>query len=228
MLDYKPIDYKTWNFDGQGKNILNELLPIEKEIWNKSLEFQDTRRGETGHAECVAYFALKLTKLIDAEREIVIPTAILHDIGWSQLTKSERSLFYEVEIDPTSGKQVWERYEPILRARHQEQGVRLSEKVLGNLNYPQEYKKEILEIISQHDTRKGFLNSNDGIMRDADKLWRFTLPHLNVGMTERNWSLDDAKKIMADWIDKEGFLYSQKSKEIARIEMENALSVKIK
>jgi len=31
---------------------------------------------------------------------------------------------------------------------------------------------EILEIISHTDTRKGFISKNEGLVRDADKLWR--------------------------------------------------------
>src|SRR3989344_2056027 len=225
-LNHKPINYDSWNFDGQGKNIIRSLNFVEKRTWHIALPYQDTRRGEKGHAENVTYFALKLLDYIPNDkksaRKIVIPSAILHDTGWSQLTEIERKLFYECESDG-KGKQVWERYEPILRARHQEQGVCLSKKLLSELNYPSELTSQILEIISQHDTRKGFLDENDGIMRDADKLWRYTLPHLELGLKERNLNPDEFAQFLFNNINKEGFFYSPVSREVAEIELKNAL-----
>ena len=223
--DYIPINYETWNFDGQGKNILDKLSPIEKKIWNKALPFQDTRKGETGHAEFVTYLALKLLDFhLNASREIVVPAAILHDIGWSQLTELERRLFYEESIDPTTGQQVWKRYEPILRVRHQEQGTKLSEKILTEVGYSPKNTKEVLDIISKHDTREGFLNNNEGIVRDADKLWRYTLPCFRIATEIRKQGVDDVLKQLSGWINQEGFFYSCVSKEIARIEINNTLN----
>ena len=40
-------------------------------------------------------------------------------------------------------------------------------------------------------------------------------------MKERNWSLDEARKIMQDSMDKPFFLYSRVSREIAEAEMRN-------
>ena len=223
MLDYQPVDYKAWNFDGQGKNIINKLLPIERNIWNSALPYQDSREGETGHAEFVVYFALRLNEILKGNREITVPAVILHDVGWSQLTETERKLFYETEIDSTSGKPVWERYEPILRARHQEQGSELAKKILIETGYTSENSKDILEIISQHDTRKGFLNTNDGIVRDADKLWQFTLPHWKIFIERRNFNIKSLHELLVYRISK-GF-FSDFSNKIARIELKNSMNL---
>ncbi len=225
-LNHTPINYNSWNFLGIGNNIFGYLNSIEEKIWDSALSYQD-KRNDTGHAENVTYFALKLLNYIPEDRklvrEIVVPSAILHDIGWSQLTETERKLFYECSNDG-KWKQVWERYEPILRLRHQEQGVCLSGRLLNELNYPLELTSQILEIISQHDTRKDFLNENDGIMRDADKLWRYTLPHLKLGLRERNLNPDEFAQFLVSNINKEGFFYSPISREIAEIELNNALA----
>lgn len=221
--NYKPIDYNTWNFDGTGKNIEPLFNSKEKRVWEAALPYQDTREGEIGHAEAVTYFSFKLNDLLEGDRKVTIPTAILHDIGWSQLTESERKLFYETEIDSASGLQVWQRYEPILRARHQEQGSKLAKKILEEQNFPKKPTPYICETISQHDTRKGFLSLEDGIMRDADKLWRYTLMCFRIAAEIRGLGVEGTGKQLEEWINQDGFFYSDISREIAKIEMENTL-----
>lgn len=206
-MEYAHIDYPRWDFSGIGSNIAAKLNASEKVIWQKALPFQD-KRNDKGHAESVTYFALELLEQISADRRVVIPAAILHDIGWSQMSKTELDLFYDKN---------WERYELILRARHQEEGVDLAKRLLTELTQTDDIE-QVLEIILQHDTRKGFLNVQDGIIRDADKLWRFTLPHLKIAMKERGWSVKEVGKIMQDSINKPGFLYSEVSREIAEYE----------
>ncbi len=211
--NYQPLNYNLWDFSGQGKNIANLLQPIEKGIWDKALEYQD-KRIDTGHAEFVTYFALELLKYEPVNREIVVPAAILHDIGWSQMSLAEVNLF----SDPNM-----KRYEPALRARHQEEGVRKADEILNNSNYHPQLVPHILEIISQHDTRDGFYSPEDGITRDADKLWRFTIPEVEISTTHRSKTLEGLDARNRKYIQKEKFLYSATAKEIARIEWENTL-----
>ena len=148
-MNHQPIDYENWNFDGQGNNIIDRLSLTEQEIWKTALHLQD-KRDDSGHAETVTYFALNLLEHLEAERKIVIPAAILHDIGWSQLSQTERNLFKDSNM---------KKYEPILRARHQEEGMKISQQILKEVNYEPQHIPEIVEIISKHDTRKGFLSS---------------------------------------------------------------------
>lgn len=218
--DYVPIDYRTYSLEGKGYNIIADLDIHEKRIWDASFPFQD-KRHDIGHAETVTYFALKLTKILGGDREITIPAAILHDTGWSQMTQTELDLFY---ID------AWERYEPILRARHQETGSDLAKIILSGMSdhctHPYDLRSdhvdEICEIISQHDTRKGFYNNNDGIVRDADKLWRFTKPCLQILIDLRgSGNMDSAIAETSKAISKEGFFYSPVSAMIAITELDN-------
>lgn len=128
-MKWKPIDWYRWDFSGKGKNLVGLLNDKEMKIWNAALEYQDTREGETGHGEVVTYFSIRLHQEVGGEREIIVPSAILHDIGWSQLSENERKLFYDKTTDTIDGRQIFERYEPILRARHQEQGKILAKKI---------------------------------------------------------------------------------------------------
>jgi len=216
-MNYQPINYSKWDFSGKGVNIIPLLTKQEEKIWYDSLPYQD-KRNDIGHAEIVTYFSIKLLEYLKGIREIIVPAAIEHDIGWSQLSKTELDLFADKNR---------KRYSSILRARHQEEGIDLSKKILIKQNYPQPYTPHILEIISQHDTRKGFYSLEDGIVRDSDKLFRFTNIEFNVITKKRkNWnmSIEDIIKRAEGWLNKDGFFYSNVSKKIARIELDNTIN----
>lgn len=213
-----PVNYASWNLNGQGKNIYKDLNLVERKIWDGSLEFQD-KRNDLGHAEFVTYFALDLINQIShweqIDREIIVPAAILHDTGWSQMSSVEIALFYDKN---------WEKYELVLRQRHQEEGVAFAERALNSMKGIDKSKsRHILEIISQHDTRKDFYSLADGVVRDADKLWRYTLPHARIAMKERGWSAEFLEMRMNSDIDKAGFFYLPISKDVAGIELKNVL-----
>ena len=61
------------------------LGEVHKKIWELAFPYQDKRNDE-GHAECVVSYAQKLLLAEKADSNVVIPAAILHDIGWSQLS----------------------------------------------------------------------------------------------------------------------------------------------
>src|SRR3989344_5539437 len=91
VLAYKPINWAIWDRSGQGKNIL--LTDVERQVWNQALPLQD-KRHDTGHAEIVTYFALKLLDYFDdADRNVVVAAAILHDIGWSEVLAADRDVY---------------------------------------------------------------------------------------------------------------------------------------
>lgn len=217
---YNPMDVSSWDNSGRGKNIEYLLNASEKSIWKLALQYQD-KRQDVGHAEHVTYFALKLLEYFpNANRYIVIPAAILHDIGWAAIPPEDLDLFQSslaVSFDE------FKKQEPRLRQLHQKAGAKLSKELLKQTAYSTNYIPDIVEIISQHDTRTGFLNINDGLVRDADKLWRYTLRHYQIyfkGMTE----YEICKRTIAN-ISKPGFFYSDLSGQIAKIEMEQTLRI---
>ena len=92
---------------------------------------------------------------------------------------------------------------PELRRMHEIEGARLAEKILREIAYPDEFVQMILEIIDGHDTRKTALNSNDMIVKDADKLWRFThvgfhIDYKRFKFPPKKW-LDDIRRLIPEW-----------------------------
>lgn len=189
-----------------------KMKPLFRKIWNLALPYQD-KRGDEGHAETVLNYAFELLKTENSNEDVVIPAAILHDIGWSQVSEEERMAVFR-DLDRSMDIK--------LRMRHQELGVILAKDILVRVNYPQNLTDEVLEIISQHDTRQGFLNENDGIMRDADKLWRYSSNGFSADL--RRFKIDPHLLYQANKITLPNYFYSITAKRIAQRELEKRKS----
>ena len=139
------IDYKRWDFTGRGKNILPFLTQQERAIWFAALPFQD-KRNDPGQGEIVTYFSLFLLRLIYARRKIVIPSAILHDIGWGKIKNADeihRNAIRDGIVDIIA-----------YRMTHQTKGVEIAQEILLKLDFlTVQDRKLTYDIIGDHDTR---------------------------------------------------------------------------
>lgn len=175
-------------------------------IWELALPYQD-KRDDAGHAMIVTENALELQKIEEANEDIVVPAAILHDIGWSQMPKNEvMKLFSPLTTDSEILH---------LRLMHQHLGAHLAKKILADVSYPQNLTYQIVEIITEHDTRTSFLSLEDNVVRDADKLWRFSKQGFWCDVLRMSLPPKDILKNLENKIEQLGFLSLQSSKAIA-------------
>lgn len=180
-------------------------------IWEAGLPYQD-QRDDDGHARTALRYAKKLLELEGGEEDIIIPAIILHDVGYSQIPRERRMLIFDRSVSPEQQRDVM--------LEHEREGVRLAGEILTGLAYSPALVPEILEIISQHDSRKGFISRNEGLVRDADKLWRFSEENFSL---KKNQDGDFRKKIcesLETSLENPEFLYSESAREIARKELE--------
>ncbi len=181
-----------------------------EEIWKLALPYQD-KRNDKGHARITTQYALKLLESENGDRNVVIPAIMLHDIGWGQLSEKDRMLTFDDRA--TKEKKLEARY------KHQNEGVRLGRKILIQVNYSKDLIEEILEIISQHDTREGFISQNEGLVRDSDKLWRFSKTGLTADLVRSNFSFQQKYQMLCDDIECRNYFYSDIAKKIAYEEL---------
>lgn len=214
-MKHVPIDYGKWDFSGKGKNIESRLNPRAKQIMEKSMRYQDKRIGETGHMEIVTYFALELLGKAGGNCEIIIPTAILHDIGWSQLGQSVTGYFYLVKGFDMNNTQ--------MRRNHELSSVKLARKLLEDMAYPDKYIPAILMHIDGHDTRKDAFSHDDRLNRDADKLWRYTLPQVRIQADLLGNNLKSFREKSLINIEKPEFFHHSISRKMASTELDNAI-----
>lgn len=186
------------------------MKKIFEKIWKLALPYQD-KRDDEGHVDTVLSYAFKLVKLEDANQNIVIPAAILHDIGWSQLSKRERLSIFGDKLSKENKIKI--------RRKHEDLGVKLAKEILKKVNYDKNLIDEILEIISKHDTRQGFISKNEGVMRDADKLWRFSKAGIEADIIRNEFTFKFLYERLKTKTELTNFFYSETAKKIAREEL---------
>ena len=138
--------------------ILNE---IESKIFAMAKPYLGVMQNEL-HTQEVIQFAWNLLHAAEGDRRIVIPAAILHDVGWSQVPEETW-----VKARRPGG-------DPELIKIHEEKGAAIAQKILGAVAYDDTLTQAIVDIIEGHDTRMHARSVDDKIVKDADKLSRFS------------------------------------------------------
>ena len=138
------------------------IKPIYKKIFGKAKPFLRTRKNLT-HTKIALRYALKLLKSEKGDEDVVIPAAILHDVGWKVIPEH----LHLTAFGPNPSN-------PKLTKVHELEGAKMARTILEKLHYPPKKVKEICQIIQGHDSRKRPLSWNDRIVKDSDKLWRYS------------------------------------------------------
>ena len=182
------------------------MKEILNKIWELALPYQD-KRDDAGHAETSLKYALKLVEMEKGDEDVVIPAIILHDVGWSQLPEKRRMKVF----DPGANEE--ERREVVYE--HQIESIKLALKILREVDYPPKLIDEILDIISQHDTRRGFVSKNEGIVRDADKLWRTSEKGFTVAEERAKKRESERFRQIEKGLKKEDYLHTETARQMA-------------
>ncbi|MGA2515223.1 MAG: HD domain-containing protein [Thermodesulfobacteriota bacterium] len=138
------------------------MKPIYQKIFECAKPFLRTRKNLI-HTKIALRYALKLLKSEKGEEEVVIPAILLHDVGWKTLPEPLQLTAFGP--NPSN---------PKLTRLHEREGARIAKSILEKLYYPSPKKEEICQIIKGHDSRKRPISWNDRVVKDADKLWRYS------------------------------------------------------
>ena len=142
-----------------------------EQIYNMAEPYLDTRQNNI-HVSLSRDFARRLLAFYPkADEEIVLPAIVLHDVGWKKVPEGKQLSAF----GPKASDKKTQRF-------HETEGVRIAKKILTRLDYDQNKTLEILSIIDGHDTRKEALSLNDQLVKDADKLWRFTPTGVDIDL----------------------------------------------
>jgi hypothetical protein len=160
------------------QDLLTRLRTPYRLIWTLASPFLDTRRNEIHTLICTS-FALALLEGEGADEEVVLPAIILHDVGWKRVPEA---------LQPKAfgpGATL-----PEVNRIHELEGVCIARDLLRSVRYPDPKMEEILSIIEGHDSRKEALSLNDGIVKDADKLWRYSEEGFRIDMARFQETLE--------------------------------------
>lgn len=106
-----------------------------------------------------------------ADEDVCVLALMLHDIGWHSIDGPD---LIEKAFGGANFMQSDARY------FHEAEGCRISTEILAGLGWDKAVIAQVCEIIDGHDTRAQPRHLNDRIVRDADKLWRFTVTGISV------------------------------------------------
>lgn len=123
-------------------------------------------RGDMDHATISHHYALTLLKHEGGDRRIVEPAVILHDVGWSALKPDAISAAFGVQAAGEEASR--------LNRIHETEGAGIAEDILRSLNYDRGLTEKITTIISRHDSGENANSLEERLVKDADKLWRFS------------------------------------------------------
>lgn len=141
-------------------NTAPEIAPV----WRAAALYMRARKNDI-HVPISYAYACRLTAAHPEADALVVSLAIiLHDIGWYSI--DENRILSEA-FGPDMMKSD-------VRILHEKEGVALAAPLLRDLDYPPAVIEEVCEIIDGHDTRPDPISLNDSLVKDADKLWRFT------------------------------------------------------
>jgi HD superfamily phosphodiesterase len=184
-----------------------------KEIFQKihrlADPYLDTRSNDI-HTNISIDFAFKLLKEEGGDEGIVIPGIILHDVGWKTVPE-------ELQLTAFGPKATSKE----LNRKHELEGKNIAKEILETVNYDKYKIEEILEIIVGHDSRLEPISLNDKIVKDADKLWRYSKEgfYIDIDRFEQTIQegIDMIKSPLEEWF------FTDTAREMAREEIKNRL-----
>lgn len=132
-------------------------------IWLAARPWLDVRSNDKHTLISYRLGQMLLQVYPDLDASVVLPAILMHDVGWKKFPPDQ--LASAVGPNP--------KY-PELQRAHEIEGVKIAAEALARLAIPGLRVEPILAIIDGHDTRKSAISPEDAVMKDADKLWRFT------------------------------------------------------
>jgi len=168
-----------------------------------------TVRDDLLHTQIAHEYALFLMEKEGGNKKIVEPAIILHDVGWSRLSPDEIEIAYGVKSKGEEGIR--------LNRIHEVEGAVIARDLLCSLRYDPQLTDQITRIIEQHDSGKKIRCLEEGLTKDADRLWRFS----KIGY----WKENERQKVSPEKRHKflteryKGWFFTKTAKEVAEKEI---------
>jgi HD superfamily phosphodiesterase len=181
------------------------MKAIYKKIYQRAKPFLNTRANEP-HVRVSYQYGLKLLKSEGGDPGIVIPSILLHDIGWKMIPEEDHLKMFGPGLDKR------------LQRIHERKGARMAGQILKEVGYPEKQAKAIVSIIKSHDTSSRPRSLNGRIVKDSDRLWRFsrkgfTIDRMRFKVLPQEY-LSYLEKRIEEWF------FTESAREIAREEIQ--------
>jgi HD superfamily phosphodiesterase len=181
------------------------MRPIYQKIFGRAKPFLGTRKNLI-HTKIVLRYAVKLLNMVEGDEEVVVPAVLLHDVGWKAVPEHVHlTAFGPNQSNPQAAR------------LHEVEGAKTAREILEGLHYPPEKVKEICRIIQGHDSRKTSISRSDRIVKDGDKLFRYSRKGMAIDLNRFHVDRGDYLRYLERHIEKWFFLPA--SRQLAREEL---------
>lgn len=140
------------------------MSPRDLAIWEAARPWLDVRSNDAHTLISWRLAGALLSFHQQAAEAVVLPAILLHDTGWKKMPAEK--LVRAVGPRPEY---------PELQRDHELASVEIGRDILSRLHLGLD-DAAILAIVDGHDTTRHARSTEDMLVKDADKLWRFT-PH---------------------------------------------------
>ncbi len=141
----------------------------QRSVYLRAREYWDTRFNDL-HVPIAYGFARELLLAHpEADRDVVLPAILLHDVGWKSVPEDRQLQAFGVVVREES-----------LRRFHETEGARIAGEILAEVGVAPGLRDAVVRIVDGHDTRLEALSLEDALVKDADKLWRFTPTAIDI------------------------------------------------
>ena len=134
------------------------------DVWRAAEEFMRVRGNDIHIPISLTFAELLLDAHPEADPLVTRLAILLHDSGWARVDESK------ILTEGFQGD--WRKSD--IRFQHEVEGCNIAREILPGLGYTDEIIERVTTIIDGHDTRPDHKSIEDALMRDADRLWRFT------------------------------------------------------
>ncbi len=162
-------------------------------VWREAEPYMRARKNDVHIPLSFGWAQRLLDHYEDADRDICSLAILLHDIGW-----------YSIDMDQiiNEGFRGENFLQSDVRYLHESEGVRLGTEVLRATGWGETIIAAVCEIIDGHDTRPSPHHLNDSIVRDADKLWRFSVTGVAIACDWMDMTPHEYARRLRDQFDK--------------------------
>lgn len=144
---------------------------LYEKIWNEAKPYYEKGRPmDIDHIKWMMRMVDEICKQENLDETILMPLAILHDVGYETLVNPVTANYYDKDI----------------RRAHMKAGTEIAEQILKSVDYPKDKSKKIVKYVGIHDNwsfGEVDIYKKDkilGTFKDLDYLWIYTKKGCNV------------------------------------------------
>ena len=170
-------------------------------------------RGDLLHTQVAHKYSLFLLEKEGGDKRIVEPAIILHDVGWSRLKPEEIKIAYGVRA---AGEQANN-----LNRVHELEGAKIASTLLHETEYDPGLIDIIGLIIERHDSGKKADSLEEKVVKDSDKLWRFSKVGHYREMERQSTGSEERFRFLSDHLG--SWFYTETARKLADEELKKRL-----